>query len=149
MATYEEIETNEVEFEIVEEIPADYFQPEYQEGWEAILRDKFITAQCQHQDRGMSSHYSLYTEWRENLPFNLAFKVAIQKQGSEQVDSLGNMAVNTRLNWVVNGGLNQMEVETATVGVTAYAPVTPAPEAVLLGSLGIGIVGWLHRRKTL
>lgn len=62
---------------------------------------------------------------------------------------LDGVAANVKLNWIVDNGLNQMEIETATLSVIAYAPVTPAPGAIFLSGIGIGIVGWLHHRKKL
>jgi len=91
-AIYEAIETNTVEFEVVPEIPADYFEPTMEDGWKSILDKAFADIRVQdHDDKPVV----LYLDWRNvesiERPFALAFDVAMEEQTSGTTHPIGRM----------------------------------------------------------
>ncbi|MBN1359079.1 MAG: carboxypeptidase regulatory-like domain-containing protein [Sedimentisphaerales bacterium] len=88
---FDRLLTDPVEFEVVEQIPADYYRPVYEEGWEAILRSKvevFFT------DDTSELHLAdmLLGLRAGTLPFDLAFDMYAQAEGSEQLHPAGQLA---------------------------------------------------------
>jgi hypothetical protein len=52
--------------------------------------------------------------------------------------------------WIVGSGINSAGEYHGYLLESISAPaVIPAPSAILLGSIGVGFVGWLRRRRTL
>jgi len=75
--------TDPAEFEVVEQLPADYYRPVYQEGWEDILRRSIQTPFTDDWHKhGVGD--ALLTLSVNTLPFDIAFEVYAQAEGSEQ-----------------------------------------------------------------
>ncbi len=94
-AVYPTLETNEVEFEVVPEIPADYFEPTMEDGWKSMLDKAFADLRVQDPD---DKPVVLYLDWRNvesiERPFALAFDVAMEEQTSGTTHPVGRMTAD-------------------------------------------------------
>jgi len=83
--------TDPAEFEIVEHVPADYYRQAYEDGWEDILRRGIETPFTDDMHKyGISG--PLLALRVDRLPFDTAFAVYVQSEGSEEQQPAGELA---------------------------------------------------------
>ena len=89
--TFPEITSNEIEFEIVDKLPEDYYRPVYEEGWEEVLREKLLKPQFmpRQDDQGPG----ITIGFAAGLPFNLACEASLQQQGSPDRIPVGSLGL--------------------------------------------------------
>jgi len=89
---YDTLATDVVEFEVVEELPADYYFEVYEDGWEDILRRSIETP---FTDDMKKYHISgpLLALQVGSLPFDIAFEIYAQAEGSEDTMAPDSRAV--------------------------------------------------------
>lgn len=139
-AVYPTVETNEVEFEVLPEIPADYFRPTMEDGWNSMLDNAFADLRVQDPD---DKPVVLYLDWRNvesiERPFALAFDVAMEEQTSGTTHPVGRMTADA---WPNNFSPRQhisltmdnddaRELFRKWSGKQVRLVLTPSPEAAL------------------
>ncbi|MBE0538036.1 MAG: hypothetical protein IH624_20430 [Phycisphaerae bacterium] len=85
--------TNEVEFEVVEEVPDGYYREVYMEGWERVLRQNMV---ARFTDDGRTGHGivgALLALNVKGLPFDIAFDIYAQAEGSDAEERAGQIAI--------------------------------------------------------
>jgi beta-lactamase regulating signal transducer with metallopeptidase domain len=85
---YDRLMTNDVEFEVVDELPQGYFSPVYEEGWEEILHQNIMPHFTDDWHKiGVAG--SLLSLEIGTLPFDISFDIYAQAEGSEERQHTG------------------------------------------------------------
>jgi beta-lactamase regulating signal transducer with metallopeptidase domain len=88
---YDKLTTDVVVFDVVEELPTDYYAEIHEKGWDEILRRSIETP---FTDDMKKYHVSgpLLALQIESLPFDIAFEIHAQAEGSEERFYAGRIA---------------------------------------------------------
>ncbi len=93
---FDRLSTDPAEFEVVAQIPPDYYRPVYEEGWEDVLRANLTPIFTDDIHQGLFD--TLLGLRLAGLPFDTAFAVYIQAEGSEQQYRAGEIALTAGVN---------------------------------------------------
>ena len=88
---FDRLMTKSVEFEVVENVPDDYYSQVYEQGWDEILAENI---DVEFTDRSQKYSYtgSLLTLVVKPLPFEIAFDIYAQAEGSVEREYTGKIA---------------------------------------------------------
>ena len=130
---YKRLLTYPVEFEVVEEIPDGYYSKVYEEGWEDILASNISTPFTDDTMRqGVAG--VLLTLCVNPLPFEIAFDVYAQAEGSERKEYVGQIArqANLKSRYILSCGSRIESLDWDNVGQKRYRLIlVPSEKAAI------------------
>ncbi|MHC4345541.1 MAG: M56 family metallopeptidase, partial [Planctomycetota bacterium] len=89
---FDRLITDEAEFEVVDDVPDSYYQQAYEDGWEDILRENTLPLFTDDMRKHGVSGPLLALKIRK-LPFDIAFDIYAQAEGSEEEEPAGQLAI--------------------------------------------------------